>query len=396
MQTYPSCGPLSYSTRRRHSLLFTIVILVILALLGCGPSPEDLATADYTPLERNDWEVSTPEEQGLDPRLVAELYFNAAEEAELGRLYGVLVVKNGYLIAEEYFNVGAVDRKNRLKSATKSVTSALVGIALDQGCLSSVDQKMMEFFPEFADQITDPRKEQIAIRDMLQMRAGYPFEETDPALFEALWSGDFLRRIVEFPLTSDPGTRFQYSNLTTHWLGVIVARACDTDLRSFGQEHLFSPLDIELGDWIQDVDGYYIGPWEMHFTARDLAKFGLLYLNDGEYEGKQVVSADWVRDSLQSYSEGLFNSLEDRLWGAGRYLRDVGYGYQWWSARAGDHHFNFAWGHGGQLIVLLDEFDMVIAVAADPFYAQHDEESWKHELAHINLVSQFIESLPME
>ncbi len=127
-----------------------------------------------------------------------------------------------------------------------------------------------------------------------------------------------------------------------------------------------------------------------------MAKFGLLYLNDGEYEGKQVVSADWVRDSLQSYSEGLFNSLEDRLWGAGRYLRDVGYGYQWWSARAGDHHFNFAWGHGGQLIVLLDEFDMVIVVAADPFYAQHDEESWKHELAHINLVSQFIESLPME
>ncbi len=386
--------PLFRSRGRHHPfLLFATVILILAILAGCSPRPgtEDLLAVEYTPLVRDDWRVSTPAEQGLDPMLVADLYSHAAK---LPRLYGLLVIKNGYLIAESYFNEGAVDRKNRLKSATKSVTSALVGIALDQGCLSSVDQKMMDFYPEFADQITDPRKEQITIRDMLQMRAGYPFEETDPALFEALWSGDYLSRIVEFPLTSDPGTRFQYSNLTTHWLGVIVARACDTDLRSFGEEHLFSPLGMELGDWIQDKDGYYIGPWEMHFTARDLAKFGLLYLNDGEYEGKRIVSADWVRDSLQRYSEGLYNSLEDRLWGRGRYLRDIGYGYQWWSARAGDHHLNYALGHGGQLVALLDELQMVIVVAADPFYAQHDEESWKHELAHLGLVSNFIKSLP--
>jgi len=330
--------------------------------------------------------------------LVAELYFNAARRAEEGRLYAVLVIKNGYLVAEEYFNAGSIDRANRLKSATKSITSALVGIAVEQGCLSSLDQRMIDFFPELADQITDPRKEQITIRQMLQMRAGYPFEETDPAYFEALWTGDYVRRIVEFPLVSDPGTQWAYSNLTTHWLGVIVARACGTDLRSFAQEHLFTPLGIQPFDWywLQDLDGYYIGPWEMQFTARDLAKFGLLYLNEGEFEGEQIVSSDWVRESLRSYSEGLYSDLDDRLWGAGRYLKDVGYGYQWWSASSGDHHFNFAWGHGGQLIFLLDEFDMVVVVAADPFYAQHDEESWSHELAHINLVSRFIESLPSE
>ena len=87
---------------------------------------------------------------------------------------GCWLIKNGHLIAEGYFNEGSVDRKNQLQSATKSYTSALVGIALDQGCLSSVDQKMMDFFPEFTGQITDPRKEQITIRDMLQMRSGYP------------------------------------------------------------------------------------------------------------------------------------------------------------------------------------------------------------------------------
>jgi CubicO group peptidase (beta-lactamase class C family) len=362
------------------------MILALSMLVGCSPSTEDLEAVEYTPLPGDDWKVSTPTEQGLDPMLVAELYFNATR---LSRLYGLLVIKNGYLIAERYFNEGVVDRKNQLQSATKSYTSALVGIALDQGCLSSVDQKMIDFFPEFAGQITDPRKGQIAIRDMLQMRAGYPDEETDPDLFEALLSGNYLPLIVGFPLTSDPGTEFQYSGLTSHLLGVIVARTCDTDLMSFAREHLFSPIGAELGDdWIQDRDGYYIGLAGMHVSARDMAKFGLLYLSDGEYEGNQILSANWVSDSLQRYTEPARRSYG--------YFRDVGYGYQWWSGRAGDHYFNYAAGHGGQYIVLLDELDMVIVASADPFWQQHDDESWKHESAVIKLVGSFINSLPSE
>ncbi|MCK4742097.1 MAG: hypothetical protein KAS80_07430, partial [Anaerolineales bacterium] len=119
--------------------LFIGVILVLSMLVGCGPSTEDLEAVDYTPLLGDDWEVSTPEEQGLDSMLLAELYYNAAE---LETLYGLLVIKNGYLIAEDYFNAGSVDELFDRASATKSFTSALVGIALDQGCLSSVDQKM--------------------------------------------------------------------------------------------------------------------------------------------------------------------------------------------------------------------------------------------------------------
>jgi len=221
------------------------------------------------------------------------------------------------------------------------------------------------------------------------MRSGYPDEETDSALFEALLSGNYLPLIEHFPLTGDPGTEFQYSGLTSHWLGVIVARACDTDLKSFAQEHLFSPIGAELGDdWIQDRDGYYIGLAGMHVTARDMTKFGLLYLDDGEYEGRQILSADWARDSLQRYSEGARSSYG--------YFRDIGYGYQWWSGRAGDHYFNYASGHGGQYIVLLDELDMIIVATADPFWQQHDDQSWKHESAVIRLVGEFINSLPSE
>lgn len=213
-------------TSHLSRLLLTVFAIPLLSLMtGCGPSTSDLEAVDYTPLPKDDWQVSTPAEQGLDPMLVAELYHNAAE---LETLYGLLVVKDGYLIAEDYFNQGSVDQKALLQSVAKSFTSALVGLALDQGCLSNVEQKMIDFFPDFADQIVDPRKKQITVRDMLQMRSGYPPEESDQALWEAVWSGDYVHLVADFPLTSDPGTEFQYSNLTTHWLGVIVGP-------SFGQ-----------------------------------------------------------------------------------------------------------------------------------------------------------------
>lgn len=348
-----------------------------------------ICQVEFLPLPGDDWKVSTPEEQGLDSMLLTELYRDAAE---LETLYGLLVIKNGYLIAESYFNEGVVDQKARVQSVTKSYTSALVGIALDQGYLSSVDQKMMDFFPELIDSISDPRKEQITIRDLLQMRAGYPWEETDPALWEGLLSGNYLPLIDEFPLISDPGTEFNYSNLSSNWLGIILSRVCDSDLKSYAQKNLFLPINAEVGEWGTDRDGHYNGCGDLHFTARDMAKFGLLYLNNGKYEGKQVVSASWVRESLQNYSEDAWVT-KHKLNKVGRYFRDLGYGYQWWSARVGEHRFNFAAGHGGQLIVLLDELEMIIVVTAYPFYLQHDDESWKHEQANINLVGRFILSL---
>ena len=389
------CPLFRFKWRQHFFLLITSLILILSMLAGCGPSAEDLNAVDYSPLSGDDWEVSTPEEQGLDPLLVSELYYNAAK---LETLYGLLVIKNGQLIAEGYFNKGAVEQVSGRQSATKSYTSALVGIALDQGCLSSVDQKMLDFFPEFANQITDPRKEQITIQDMLQMRAGYPWEERTPPYVDLLFFSDnwhWLPHIVDFPLISDPGTEFSYSNLTSHLLGVIVARACDTDLKSYAQEHLFSPINAEVGKWTHDADNYYWGWGEIYVTARDMAKFGLLYLNEGEYKGNQVLSADWVRESLQRYSEDIkfAGAISSK---AGRYFRDIGYGYQWWSASAGDHHFYYAWGHGGNLIILLDELDMVIVTTADPLYDLVAEQGWKHEGPIIDLVGKFIKSLPRE
>jgi len=129
-------------------------------------------------------------------------------------------------------------------------------------------------------------------------------------------------------------TDFEYSSLTSHLLGIIVARATDSGLKSFAEEHLFSPLEVEAGDWIKDWEGYNNGHADLHFNARDMAKFGLLYLGDGEHEGQQIIPAQWVHDSLQTYSQDAWR------YKVGGNFRDIGYGYQWWSARAGDHRFN--------------------------------------------------------
>jgi len=369
------------------ALIPVFTSLTFMLFAACGPSDVELAAVDYAPLPGEDWQVSTPEERDLDPELVAELYLDAAE---LETLYSLLVIKDGYLIAEDYFNGGSIGKATLLQSASKSYISALVGIAVDRGCLSSIDQKLIAFFPDVADQIVDSRKKQITLRQMLQMRAGYPDEETDPAYLEALYWGVYPKLIVEFPLVDRPGTAFNYSNLTYNWLAILLARSCGTDLRSFAQDNLFQPSDTKIGDWLQDRDGHYIGSGGIHVTARDAARFGLLFLNNGEYEGDQIIPADWVHDSLLPYTE------KARSYGLGFSFGTLGYGYGWWTASVKEHDFSFAWGHGGQLIVLLDDLDMIIVTTADPFFGQHDGQSWTHEKAIMNLVGEFIQSLPNE
>jgi CubicO group peptidase (beta-lactamase class C family) len=299
-----------------------------------------------------------------------------------------LVIKDGYLISEAYFNEGSVDQKPLLQSVTKSYISALVWLAIEQDCISGIDVRLVDFFPEIVGQVTDPRKVQITIEEMLQMRSGYPDEETSQVYMDALYWGVYPPLIEDFPLVCDPGTCFNYSNLTYSWLAILLSRSCETDLRAFAQEFLFEPLDSEIGDWLKDREGNYVGSGGIHATARAAAKFGQLYLDDGEYDGIRVLPSEWVQNSLSSYSEKAKN------YGASLKFKKLGYGYGWWSAMAGDHHINFAWGHGGQLIVLIEDLDMVVVTTADPFFGEHSGDSWAHEKAIMNMVGSFIKSLP--
>ena len=138
-------------------------------------------------------------------------------------------------------------------------------------------------------------------------------------------------------------------------------------IKSFSQEYLCSPIGTDVAYWTADADSHNWGWGELYLTARGMAKFGLLYLREGECGGKQVLPAAWIRESLRRYSDGIdISGWLPGLTSRYGYFRSLGYGYQWWSARAGAHRFNYAVGHGGQLIVLLDELDIVIVTTADP------------------------------
>ncbi|MBN2416009.1 serine hydrolase [bacterium] len=373
---------------KRHSNqgTFKIITLIFVFILGsCASGPADFSGIDYTPRPDSDWTISTPQEQGLDPDLVARLYYKAAR---LKTTYGLLVFKNGTLIAEDYFHGGSPDQQVNIHSVTKSINAALTGIALDRGLISSLDQKMMDFFPELTDSIADPRKNEITIRQLLQMRAGYPWEESTQELFNLLFHGFRASTLVQVPLVRDPGSGFEYSNLTAHILGMITARASGEDLMSFGKEHLFGPLGIEPGYWQADWEGNCLGFSDLHLSVQDLARFGLLYLNNGVYNGAQIVPAEWVKESLTIYSRNAWPFRVGKNWG------DNAYGFQWWSIKAGHYRYSLAWGHGGQQIALIPELNMAIVLTVDPLHLQHGSGPWKIERGNLNLIADFVVSLP--
>lgn len=379
-----------HSHAKMHSALISrwIRVFLMLSILLAGCAAETVSQpSEFLPLDEAGWEISSPAAEGLDPGAVAKLYRKAGR---LESIYSLLIIKNGKLVAEQYFHEGSIDLTSNMQSVTKSVTSALVGLACEQGCLPDLDQPMLDYFPENGYQVQDPRKFDITVRQLLQMRAGYPWEESHPDLWAGMLSGDFLGMMVYYPLATDPGTAFHYSNVSSHYLGAIVSRACQVDLEVFAAQNLFDPLGMEPGDWYRLEDGYPMGNSALHLSARDAARFGLLYLNRGSWNGVQILPADWVEESLQTYSEDAWTIR------IGRNMKDFAYGYQWWTVRSGSHIYHMAWGHGGQVIALLDEYDMVIVLTADPFWQQHDDNAWRQEKANLNLVGNFIASLPSD
>ncbi|MDX5318536.1 MAG: beta-lactamase family protein, partial [Actinomycetes bacterium] len=334
---------------RRSLIPMALMACGLLAACGdAGPTADELAAVEYAPDPAADpdvtWPVSTPERQGLDPDLVAEAYWNAER---LESIYSLLVVKDGQLVAERYFHEGWENLQTNVQSVTKSYTSALVGIAIEEGCLAGLDEPMMTYFPELVDRVEDPRKEQITIRQLLQMRAGYPWLESTAEGKELLYSGFRPSNVVDVPLKRDPGSGWDYSNLSSHFLAIAVARGCEADLMDFAQEHLFGPLGVAPLDWTVDWEGYRLGYTELFASARELARFGQMYLDGGQWDGAQVVPSSWVEESWQPYTEDAW------YYTVGANFGRTAYGYQWWIIDAGPHTYYLAWGHGGQQIAVL-------------------------------------------
>ena len=269
---------------------------------------------------------------------------------ELPRLRGLLVSIGGELIEEHYFN-GASERSvANLKSASKSIISILVGIAINRGDIESVDQPITDFFPEELADAEDLRRS-ITVEDLLTMRSGL---ETTSNRNYGRWvqSGNWVRHALTRPMADRPGGRMIYSTGSTHLLSAILTRATGMSTLEYGQRYLARPLGITLPAWLRDPQGIYFGGNEMTLTPRAMMALGDLYRRGGSIEGFEVVTREWVEKSFTPRT-------------ASRYSRRQ-YGYGWWMRLLAGHPTYYAWGYGGQFIYIIPDLDSVIVATSSP------------------------------
>ena len=260
-------------------------------------------------------------------------------------LGSVLVQRHGRLVFERYYHGASADKPRNVFSVTKSVVSALVGIALRDGQITSLDQKLVDFLPQDFAEGVDPRVRAITLRDLLTMTGGY--RET-PLIF----TDDWVRTLLNRPIVSEPGTKFSYDSGSTHLLAAALAEAVGMSVEAFAKRELFGPIGIRPGSWSKDGQGRSIGSTGLSLSSRDLLKLGELYLRNGRWHRRQVVPAEWVRESTrkQVAVPGGF-----------------AYGYLWW-INTGPHKGFLAQGYAGQMVADFPRLDLVVVMTGGGDY----------------------------
>jgi len=321
---------------------------------------------------------STPEEQGMNADILSSAYERAAR---IPHIYSMLVVRHGCLVAEEYFHWPTATTARPVASVGKSILGALVGIALEEGYLINLDQRLLDFFPEYDQPSIDSRKREITIRHLVQMRAGYPFDSTTEFFNQLSRSHNWMRFIiVDWPLERAPGTGWDYSNASAQLLSGILTRATGMSLQDLANRYLFGRMAQPIENWPRDPQGYCIGMGDVHCTPMQLASFGQMVLERGYWRGRRVLPWWWVDDSLVDYSRTSYGSS---IWP----YRDIRYGYLWWHAEVDDREVYFAWGHGGQFITLVPSLDLVVVTTAYNFVGDFTDNSWNTEGAIFELIA---------
>lgn len=384
-----------------------VSLAVCAVLLASGVPSTHCAEAAAQAVERNTRPLgtSTPVAQGVDSVRLAAAY---AEAAKLGPLFSLLVMKNGFLVGEQYFHGARQDTAYNVKSVSKSILSALVGIAIREGYMESVDEPISRFFPEhftpFSDTLvgwsanrllTDSLRRRVTVRHLLTHTAGFAFEENELLFWAWFWSSDYVRFYLELPLVARPGEQFIYSTAGTHALSAILARATGMDTREFADRWLFAPLGIEVHRWDRGPTGVPIGGSEMHFTARELARFGQLYLDGGVWDGRQIVPAEWVaestREQVRANYETPHRGIVSETWTSEYYKRmnHTGYGYLWWRRDSAGHETFVALGYGGQLVFVIPDLHMVV-VTTSAWDEGRNPDRWAHYLNVYRVLDEMI------
>jgi CubicO group peptidase (beta-lactamase class C family) len=370
-------------------LLSLLTICVCFSLSSCGVQSTIISTPEgyqyQVPVETGDgWETASLADVGMDEAYLIE-FMNRLKTIDKHRLHSLLIVKDGKLVFEEYFPgykfnlaqwTGQTgfdrDDTHNLCSVTKSFTSAILGIALDQGFIQSVDQKVIDFFPEHSDLLsTASEKHDLTIEHLLTMTSGIdwddettPYHDPSNDMYQMFNSHDPMEFILARDILITPGSRFDYSNCNTNVLGEIIRMATGQRIDVFAESHLFDKLGITDFKWQKLPNDMIFTSGDLRLRPRDMGKFGYFFLNDGLWKNERILSQEWIEISTREHID--LNSEPNIVHWAD------GYGYQWWiweSLYGVDFEAYMASGWGGQWIIISPELDMVIVSTAGNYYS---------------------------
>lgn len=328
-------------------ILSTFLILVIFY---------SYATASENTYPTEGWQISTPEDQGMRSQMLAEMMEYIKKNSY--SIDSILIVRNGYIVLDTYFYPYSKGQKHIIHSCTKSIMSALIGIAIDKGYIQNVDQPIMDFFPDKTFDNMDDLKKSITLENLLMMASGLKCRDSYlyrlAGLYEMINSSDWAQYVLDLPMAEPPGEKFEYCNGVSYLLSVIIQDTTKMKALDFARKHLFEPLDIIDVSWETNPQGITVGYGRMWLKPHDMAKIGWLYLNKGRWGNKQIVPSAWVEVSTRGHIDA---------------TRFDHYGYQWWVDSAG---YYMAVGARGQRIFVVSKKNLVVVITG--FDMTHEQD----------------------
>ncbi len=355
------------SKRKRYG----IVYLLLIFLINLPLSP--ILSIDYFPT--NGWRVSIPEAQGIDSTTL-DLIYTTIIKNDIG-IDSILIIRNGYLVYEKYFEYYNYSHLHHLQCVTKAITSILIGIANTSGLIPNLDQPVLEIFTNRTFANVGAKKQAITIRHLLKSQMGIewslsslgPVDKHDYPLLSNMsadrmenlpWeypygdepgpmvnSDDWVQYILDKPMERDPGTQWDYNSGASHLLSVILQNKTGMNTVDYADKYLFTPLNITDYHWWNDSAGITMGCYGLWLQSIDMAKIGYLYLNNGTWNGTPIVPKEWVEIS----------TVGDEV--------TKEYGYQWWIKPSEDYYY--AQGLGGQYIIVMPDKRLVVVITASEF-----------------------------
>jgi len=332
----------------RIAILVALVVIVSIGIYACSPQkPANGSIPEPTYWPTTGWQSSTPEAQGFDSAKLAE-GLAAIPQNEIG-IHSLQIVRGGYLIIDAYVYPYDGSIYHDFASVTKSVMTTLIGIAADQGKID-LDKPVLSYFPNRTIANRDDRKEHITVRHLLSMSSGLEWDPVDDEVFlrQLRASPDWVQFALDLPVVSEPGSEFVYNSAGSHLLSAILTQTTGMSALEFAKANLFEPLGITNVHWRIDPQGYNMGWGDLSMFPLDAAKLGFLFLHQGKWQDRQIISREWVAKatSFQISTEG--SHYEE-------------YGYGWWvSPQEEEITFFRADGRNGQRIWVIPSMDLVI------------------------------------